>query len=171
MRRFMLLFVAVLFTAMAGPREGQAATIATDAGWLDGTIFSIADVLPFDFTLLSAGVFSLTDCCAYGDTWSISGDFVGASSVGLAAIAVPLGLGVFTGAFDPAWLDAASSHFQLALAAGTYSIFVSGDGGGGLPASFGVRVDTAAVPVPAGGLLLLAALGGLGLLRRRNKAA
>ena len=31
--------------------------------------------------------------------------------------------------------------------------------------------QVAAVPVPAGGLLLLAALGGLGLLRRRNKAA
>ena len=169
-RKLLALFAILLLTVVGAPREGQAATITVDAGWVTGTIFSTADLVAFDFTLASDGIFSLTDCCAIGDTWTISGSFAGVSSVGLAAISVPLGIGVAFSALDPSWLDPLVSHFQIALAAGFYSILVSGDGGGGLAASFGVRVDTAAIPVPAAGLMLLSAMGGLAALSRRRKS-
>lgn len=168
MRRLLILLSAMLFTAFAGPREAQAATIVVDSGWLDGTALSRTDAVAFDFTLASAGVFSLTDCCVAGDVWTIAGSFAGVSTLGLAAIAVPLGIGSFPATFDPVWLDATFTHFQVALAAGFYSITVTGDGAGGFPASFGVRADLAAVPVPAAGLLLFGALAGLGALRRRR---
>ena len=169
-RKLIALFAILLLTVIGAPREGQAATITPDAGWVYGDISSTTDLVAFDFTLASDGIFSLTDCCLLGDTWTISGSFAGVSSVGLAAISVPLGIGVAFSALDPSWLDPLVSHFQIALAAGSYSIFVSGDGGGGLAALFGVRVDTAAIPVPAAGLMLLSAMGGLAALSRRRKS-
>lgn len=171
MFRSLLIIATLIFAVGAGTRESQATTIAVDTGWLDGTIYSTSDSIPFDFTLTTAGIFSLTDCCAVGDVWTVSGDISGVSTVGLAPVALTLGLGSFTSFFDPAWTSAASSFIQLSLAAGSYSFSVSGDGGGGLSASFGVRVDTSPVPIPAAGLLLFGALAGMGAVSRRRKVS
>lgn len=168
--RTLALVAMVGLGSLGGLRQAAAAAIAPDAGWVNGTIFSVNDVLSFNFTTTSASYFSLTDCCIVSDIWTISGDISGTSSLGVSPVAVPLGIGEFFGIFDPNWLDAGFTHFQTLLSAGTYLFSVSGNGFGGLPASFGVRVDTAAVPVPAGSLMLLAALAGLGALTRRRKS-
>lgn len=52
------------------------------------------------------------------------------------------------------------------MAAGTYTLRVDGDFTR-LDALYDIRIQ--AVPLPAGGLLLLTALGGLGIARRRRK--
>ena len=157
-----------LFATFGLVREGMAATITVGSGWLDGTAGGSTDLISFDFTLASAGVFSLTDILVPGDIWTITGDVAGASTLGLSAITVPLGIGSFAATMDAGWTGLDFTHFQTMLAAGTYSLFVSGDGGGGFPASFGVRVDVAPVPLPAGILLLASALAGLGLMSRRR---
>jgi len=172
MRKF-LAIVTVLAMALIGtPRESVAATIGVDAGWVDATIFSTADVLSFDFTLTSAAYFSLTDCCAAGDIWTLGGDIVGSSTVGLAPYtALPSGIGAFFTQFDSDWLNAALSHFQVLLGPGDYLISLMGNGGGGISASAGLRLDTAsAVPIPGGVLLLLSGLGLLGGLKLRRRA-
>ena len=167
--RKLLNFVSVMIMGLTLlANESRAATVTPDAGWVAGTISSSSDVLPFSFTLTGSGVFSLTDCCTAGDVWTIFGDFVGVSTVGLSPITVPLGIGEFPSFFDPVWTDSSRSHFQIALGAGSYNISVSGNCGGGCEASFGVRVDTTVVPVPAAGLLLATALGGMMALRRRK---
>ncbi len=172
MFRSALLIVALVFAVGAGARDSQAAPVTVDAGWVDGTVSSVSDILSYEFTLATAGLFSLSDCCTPGDTWTVAGDFAGVSTVGLAPVtALPMGIGDFFFHYDVTWLDAAFSHFQIALGAGDYAITVSGDGGGGFPAGVGVRVDTISpVPIPAAGLLLFGALAGLGAVARRRQA-
>jgi hypothetical protein len=164
------LFAMLALTVIAAPRDAQAVTITPDAGWVDAEISSYTDVINFTFLLTNKAYFSLTDAFVLADTWTITGSFSGSSAVGATNLVGPLGLGSFFSHFDPAWADPLASHFQTLLSAGSYSIFVSGDGAGGVPAGFGVRIDTAAVPLPAAGLLLLGAMGGLGALSRRRKA-
>ena len=169
--RTLALVAMVGLGSLGGLRQAAAAAIAPDAGWVDGAILSVNDVVAFNFTTTGASYFSLTDCCLPGDIWTIFGDISGTSTLGLSPVAVPLGIGQFFADFDTSWLDAGLTHFQTLLSAGTYAFSITGNGVGGLPADFGVRVDTAAVPVPAGSLMLLAALAGLGVLTRRRKSS
>ncbi len=170
MSKIFALLTVLLLAFFGGQRQSEAATITTGGGWLEGLIGSPSDTVSFEFTLSGAGVFSLTDCCALGDTWSLAGDIAGVSKIGLSAITVPLGVNPVYAAFDDSWTDVAFTHFQMALAAGSYSFTVMGDCGGTCPAEFGVRADLSAVPLPAAGSLLLAGLAGLGVAARRRRS-
>ena len=166
LRKLMAIIAAMFFGALTAPMQGQASTLTVGGGWTGDDISFVTDSLAFDFTLASAGLFSLTDCCAVGDTWTISGAFGGASAVGASPGGVTLGIGDTF--YDQYWSAPTFGHFQVALAAGTYNIFVTGDCVGGCPAGFGVRADLTAVPLPAAGFLLIGALGGMGLVSRRR---
>lgn len=67
-----------------------------------------------------------------------------------------------------------TTMFQFLIGAGgtTYFDFIYGDpyANSGAKPEFDFTVEAALVPLPAGGLLLLTALGGLGLARRRRSA-
>ncbi len=164
-KKILVLLAMVIFAAVSAPRGGQASTLTEGAGW-SGDNFNTGVPLTYDFSLSGNGIFSLSDCCVAGDVYSITGSFLGASTFGLAPIAITLGLG--NTFFDSYWTDSTFSHFQIALGQGSYSISVTGDCTGGCPSGVGVRVDLATVPLPAAGFLLVGALGGMRLLARRR---
>ncbi|MEQ1519785.1 MAG: PEP-CTERM sorting domain-containing protein [Aestuariivirga sp.] len=170
MRKLLVLFVMLTLTLFGAPRGSQAATITVGAGWVNGSVSSASVQLPFEFELLTAGYFSLSDCCTGGDIWSITGNFSGTSSYILYPVSnFPLnGLGQHGVQYDSEWTKIAFSHFQKLLGPGTYSIIVAGSGvTAGFKADVGVRVD--AVPLPAALPLLAAALGAVGLAGWRKK--
>lgn len=174
--RKLLFILTILLAAVTGTaRHAEATALTPDTGWTAATLLSNTDAASFSFTLTSKSYFSLTDCCAAGDIYTVVGSFTGVSSLGLAPFTgLPTGLGSFASTFDGNWLNVALSHFQTILLPGSYSIRVSGDGGGGFPSAFGVRLDTvkaSPVPLPAALPLLLAALSGLGALGLRRRKA
>jgi len=169
----MLLGAFVALSMAAYSTQANAVTLTSGTGWKSGVVSSTTDALSYDFTLTEATYFSLSDCCIAGDIWTISGTFAGVSSFALAPfLALPTGLGDFAASYDADWLDISLSHFQTLLGAGSYSIRITGDGAGGIPAEVGVRLDAATpIPLPAALPLLLAGLGGLGALSLRRKKA
>lgn len=171
MRKLLTLFAAAMLAVGIGAQSSQAATIGVDTGWKLGSYVGATPVA-FDFTLASAGIFSLTDCCATGDTYTVSGSFAAVSAPGTGGTAFPLGIGEFSAILDAAWFNVGLDFIQVALGAGSYSIEVVSDSGSGISTGdYGVRVDVSPVPVPAAGLLLLGAIAGLGAMSRRKKAA
>ncbi len=81
------------------------------------------------------------------------------------------------GAFIVNGVGSANSNLDMAFTSifngGKSVIALFGDGGGGNDDDFDdmvVRIDVAAVPLPAGGVLLISALGGVAALRRRKAA-
>lgn len=56
--------------------------------------------------------------------------------------------------------------FSQTFDPGTWTLNIDGLAGGGIDTYYDIRIT--AVPLPAGGLLLLTALGGLGIARRRR---
>lgn len=75
-------------------------------------------------------------------------------------------------------VDPFGTQLEIAYSAifnsGTSINVFFGDSGAGIDGDLddlGIRIDVAPVPLPAGGLLLLTALGGVAALRRKRKAA
>ncbi|MGM0583968.1 MAG: VPLPA-CTERM sorting domain-containing protein [Pseudomonadota bacterium] len=166
----------VLSLALAG--EAAAIAIVPDGGWISDSTQAAetpSDNSAYTFELTNDAYFRVTDAFATGDTFFV---FDGSDSLLLTTslVAFPETFGDNASA-DSGWTSDEFSSGELLLGPGSYSLSVEGDCGGGCPAGYFVRLDTvedapgggANVPLPAAAPLLAAALGALGLARRRGR--
>jgi hypothetical protein len=113
------------------------------------------------------GWMGVTDQFQVGDTYKISidgGVLMPTILDGAQASLFPIG----DTSGDAGWTDASFSHGYFAISPGAHSIYLEGDGLGGLPAGLYVRFD----PVPEPASMSLLAVGGVMMLvRRRTRAA
>jgi len=166
-----LAVAAALVTAGSASGPAQAATISlvADSGW---TRFSYGDVgttvgRSFSFTLAANAILTIVDGFFAGDQFEVF-----SNAVSLGTTSAPVTPSTNTGMnFDAALADGQHSFGQFNLGPGAYLISMNVLGrspGTGLHLG-AIRLDMAAVPVPAGGALLLSGLGIAALLRRRRR--
>jgi hypothetical protein len=167
---------------------GQLATALPGLVLLSGASFSLAGPAVLTFTAIGAessynNAFNVTGL----GTLSESGDY----GFPVGNLLTTAGSGSLSGTFGPGLLDGLMSFTSnIGLTStpgmGTFGVFVSGgagnhsvfflaydDNGAGPDDNhddFLIRVNVAAVPLPAAGFLLIGALGGLAVLRRRKTA-
>lgn len=162
--------ITLAATAAAFFASAHAAPVL-DGGWFSdqiGAAGTNSDSSPYVFTLTSDAFFRITDAFAPGDDFVVNNNGSLLLDPGLAAF--PMGFGDDSDA-DDAWTDMDFESGEILLAAGMYSITVQGDGGGGLPAGFFVRLDSASeIPVPAAAPLMLAGLGAIAARRKKKTA-
>ena len=177
----------MLCLALAGAlcvgTSANATTLTLDDGWQP---FSFSDggsawSEDFTFTLLDTAYFAVTDAFCAGDQFefTVNGTVEGVTSV-------PFYDGTCTGPTsttdaDAAFASSVWSSGEIELGAGDYTIsgiaVLSPFGQGAAfvqlsSTSLGgpvIAPPTSPVPLPAGGLLLVAGLGGMAALRRRKK--
>jgi PEP-CTERM motif len=166
MKKFLIALVAA--SALSSP--ASAAVLVLDSGWQNDTLDvagSPTQNSPWTFTIATTATFSLTDAFLVGDTYTLSGDIVGSTVVGAGANDIR-----GTGSFGSAWLDPVFGKFTTVVGPGTYTFSITGDGGGGLPAGLGIRLDTGnlnTVPEPATWAMMLAGFGVVGFSMRRRQ--
>lgn len=157
--------------AVAAPSQAATVNLVADSGW---SRFAFGDVgttasRKFSFTLTKNAILSVVDGFFAGDVLEVF-----ANAVSLGQTTAPMSGATNHGMnFDAAFADTNFSSGQFLLGAGTYSISLnvlerSAGSGNHLGA---IRLDLAAVPLPAGGALLLSGLGLAALMRRRRRAA
>lgn len=116
------------------------------------------------FTVATSAYFRVTDCCILGDTYQLFGPgLLITSTVGPRAATL-----TGTGFFEALWQDPTYSHLEWLVGPGSYSMTITGDGAGGIPADLGVMLE--AVPEPETYALMLAGLAMTGLAVRRRRA-
>lgn len=154
--------------AMFSTTNATGTVLVIDSGWQADDI-DAADTpslaSPWTFTLTGSAVFSITDAFVVGDNYIVTnmGGFLLTTALGL----LPTPWTPGGGTPDNAWADPNYQHGQITLGPGDYSLSISGDGVGGLPAGFYIRLDTAAVPEPA--MLALLGLGFIGIAFSRRR--
>lgn len=156
---------------------GQLATAMPilDAGWLVDPAIGASDRVlaaninnekgAYAYNLTSAAMFRITDQFIVGDIWKVFDSNVlilTSSFVGFAG-----GFGDDATA-DAGWTSNAYSSGEVLLSAGAHSITVQGDGAGGIPARFYVRIDS--VPEPTTLALIGLGLAGIAYSRKRKTA-
>ncbi len=171
-----ILVLAAAGTASAGiaslnvdqfaPISPRGAGPALNGGWeADEITARFVDSVrsSYDFVLVEPAYFRVTDAFIVGDNYQIynGADLIGVTSLNgaqpsIAPIGNPSG--------DAGWTNGDFQHAEILLNPGTYSLRVQGDGIGGLPAGFYVRLDT----VPAPGAVALMGFAGLAATRRRR---
>jgi len=155
MRKHLLCALAAS-TALFASMPAAATVLTADTGWRVDTITSPtapSSKSAWTFTVGGSALFSLVDCCSAGDTYTLTGDLTGSSAFtgpGSPTDVQSDGQGEFGSIFSGLWQNGAYGRLTLAVGPGTYNFSIFGDGKGGLPADFGIRLDTVkAVPEPA----------------------
>lgn len=157
----------------AGSAQAATVNLVSDSGW---SRFSFGDVgttvtsRSYSFSLIGNAIFSVVDAFTGGDSFEVfsNGSLLGNTSA-------PSTPGANTGMnFDAALADTTGhSSGSWLLGPGTYlitlAVLTRAPGAGDHIGA--VRLDTAPIPVPAGGALLLSGLGLAALLRKRRKNA
>ncbi|WP_413873799.1 VPLPA-CTERM sorting domain-containing protein [Albidovulum sp.] len=157
--------------AMVTAGSSQAGTInlVADSGW---TRFSFGDVgttvgRSFSFSLAANAILTIVDGFFAGEQFAVFNN-----AVALGTTSAPVTPSKNTGMnFDKALADGQHSFGQFNLGPGTYlismDVLARAPGTGNRLGA--IRLDMAAVPVPAGGVLLLSGLGIAALFRRRRR--
>lgn len=164
--------------ALAAPAFSQS-TLLEGTGWQNDTITAAGAPSagsPITFVCDSSEpgencVFSLSDAFVPGDHYTITGDVSASSSLKLFSSAyfeVGNDFGPAAGDYAPAWTDPRYEHLQFWITPGTYTISLTGDGAGGIPAGVGYRLDSF-IPEPATWALMLVGFGGLGMALRASR--
>lgn len=151
--------------------SAQATTLVENSGW-QGDDFLAADVPssngPWAFTVADTAVFSIVDCCVVGDVYKL---FDTATSTLLATTTYYAGSGVQADAtvYGDFWVSADWSKLAYNVGPGSYSFTITSNAGGGAQGSFGVRLDSAAVPEAGTWALMIVGFAGMGAALRRRR--
>src|SRR5665213_2966699 len=158
--RATLATIAIAGSLGIATTQANALVLVAGTGWVEDSISapnmpSIDSPVTFTVGSGQHDIFSLTDAFVPGDLYSVtSGGITSISTFTSYPGTFALGLGASPATYDAAWTNNAYSHLQLGFSAGTYSLSLTGDGAGGLPAGFAFRLDSGtlsvgAVPEPA----------------------
>ena len=167
MKFVVALLTAASIAAISAPASATA--ITAGSGWQNDQVDAAgtpSENSPWTFTVSGPAMFSVTDAYIVGDVYQL----FDASMTLVDTSTFYVGGGVQAdGSFlGQAWANGSYSHLEYHVGPGSYSFTVEGDGAGGLPAGFGVRLDSA-VPEPATWALMLLGFGGMGLMLRRGR--
>jgi hypothetical protein len=157
-------------------------TLVAGTGWVEDTITTAnapSTGSPVTFTVAAgqSDIFSLTDAFMPGDVYTVTvGGVTSISTFTSYPGTFPLGLGASPSTYDAAWTDNSFSHLQLGFDAGTYSLSITGDGAGGIPAGFAYRLDpgsltVSAVPETSTWAMMILGFAGIGFMARRRSGA
>jgi len=155
--------------ATAGLAQAGTINYTVDSGWDRFSAGAVGTTVnrKFSFSLTQNAILSIVDGFVAGDRFEV---FSNGASIGMTSIP---GTGPNTGMnFDAALADGIHSMGQFILGPGSYliSLVVLSRSGTDTAGHIGaIRADTAPVPVPAAGALLLSALGAVALRRRRRR--
>jgi hypothetical protein len=168
--------LGVATLAVAAPSSATALLVNT--GWQYDQVNAAnaaSQNSPLTFTVApgTTDLFSLSDGFKAGDVYEVTINGVISAITSFSLYSTPFNnnLGPAAGFFAADWLNSNFSHLQLSFAPGTYSIVVTGNGAGGLPAGVGERLDNGslAIPEPATWATMLVGFGGMGMAMRNAR--
>ncbi|WP_284165640.1 VPLPA-CTERM sorting domain-containing protein [Frigidibacter sp. SD6-1] len=159
----------VVAAVLGSAGSASAVTLNIDSGW-DRFAFGAVGTLAkrvFTFTLSGFANLSIVDGYLAGDQFEV---FLNTVSQGLTSVPVQ-GTTNLGANYDAAFGDPDFSNWTQRLGPGSYTLtmLVTQRSGTNTIDHLGaVRLDTAPIPLPAAGLLLLTALGAAAAARRRS---